>query len=119
MWRNPIKQALLLMRRRRAARRIGVRFTRSIGWKTPAQLRVGGELKSVRAPREPGTDLAFLDIFIDDCYGLRRAKGPLEHIVDIGAHSGFFALHAKMLHPKAAVHAYEPNPALASYIEHQ
>lgn len=119
IWRNPFRQALLLLRRRQAARRIGVPFTRSIHWKTPPHVLIHGALKDISAPSEPGTDLAFLDILIDDCYGLRRAERPVERIVDIGGHSGFFSLHAKMLYPAASVHAYEPNPTMASYIERQ
>jgi len=119
IWRNPFKQALLLMRRRRAARRIGVRFTRSRDWSLPTRLLVGGNPLSVSAPDEPGTRLAFLDILIDDCYGLSQARKPIQRIIDIGAHSGFFSLHAKMLFPDAVVHAYEPNPALAPFIENQ
>ncbi|HLX62132.1 MAG TPA: FkbM family methyltransferase [Planctomycetota bacterium] len=94
-------------------------LTRTRDWKLPAQLRVRGAMAPILAPDEPGTALAFLDILIDDCYGLRGLRRRVERIVDIGAHAGFFSLHAKMLFPSATVHAYEPNPALAPYLSQQ
>ena len=116
---NPLKQALTLLRRRYHARRIGVNFKRCQGWKAPSSIRIDGRMRPILAPNEPGSDFAFLDIFIDDCYGIRRVNPPIERIIDIGGHSGFFSLHAKMLYPKAAVHSYEPNPAMSQYIDYQ
>lgn len=70
-------------------------------------------------PSDQGTRIACKDIFLDDVYGLRRLKRTPRTIVDIGGHAGLFALCARILFPEAIIHAYEPNPEMQPYLDHQ
>jgi FkbM family methyltransferase len=70
-------------------------------------------------PKENGVRVAFVDILLDDCYGLRRLENPPDRIVDIGAHVGLFGLAARVQFPHAQVDAYEPNPHLERYLKVQ
>ena len=54
---------------------------------------------------------------MDDCYGLRvHSRCQISSVLDVGACVGFFALAARDAFPNAAIHAYEPNPAVLSYL---
>jgi len=75
-------------------------------------MRFQGGWFDLSTPNDQGSKIAFLDIFIADVYGLRKHRPSIQTIVDVGAHVGFFSLHAKMVHPTATIHAYEPNPSL-------
>jgi FkbM family methyltransferase len=63
---------------------------------------------------------AFLDIFIDDEYKLKKISKltAINKIVDVGGHCGFFSLYVKLLFPDAIVHCYEPNLELHDFIIH-
>jgi FkbM family methyltransferase len=70
-------------------------------------------------PQEIGCSTAFIDIFLDDCYGLETFYGDITHVLDIGSHAGLFSLAAKKQWPGATIHAYEPNPDMAEWITQQ
>ena len=105
--------------RRRRARQFGIPYTRDRNWKTPQYLKVGKELIKLALPDDAGTAIAFKDIFVSDVYGLEALSLPPKTIIDIGAHAGIFSLAARLHFPKAIIHAYEPNPGLWTYLDHQ
>jgi FkbM family methyltransferase len=108
----------LLVRRSRA-RRLGVRFQCSADFQLPVKLRLAGQWHNLSLPNETGVRVAFIDIMLDDCYGLRKLRHPAPTIVDIGAHVGLFCTAARNVHPQAAIHAYEPNPRLEEHLKVQ
>ena len=61
---------------------------------------------------------AFIDLLIDDCYGIQKLKTKgevIESILDIGANVGLFGLSARIAYPKSRIHCYEPNSNLESF----
>jgi FkbM family methyltransferase len=107
----------LLVRKRRA-RELGVSFQRSASFELPERIWLAGQWWPLSVPEENGVRVAFVDILLDDCYGLRRLESP-GSIVDIGAHVGLFGLAVRRLFPHAQLHAYEPNPRLEQYLKVQ
>jgi FkbM family methyltransferase len=105
--------------RRRRARQFVIPYTRDRNWKTPQYLKVGAELKELALPDDAGTAIAFKDIFLSDVYGLEALREPPKKIIDIGAHAGLFGLASRLHFPNAVIHAYEPNPSLWPYLDHQ
>lgn len=119
---TPIKRLRMLWQRRHAARRLGVKFDRAATFELPETMRLNGKDVPLRLPREHGIKIAFVDLLLDDCYGLRqlvRRRQSIARIVDIGANVGLFGLAARSVFPDAEIHAYEPNPALKEMLAHQ
>jgi len=108
-----------LLRRRYRARRLGIEFRRGASWVLPAKMFVNGRRWDISAPDDRGTEGAFLNIFLDDCYGIESIGHPVRTVLDIGAHAGFFSMHARNTYPDAVIHAYEPNPNMKEFLEHQ
>jgi FkbM family methyltransferase len=108
-----------LLRRRYRARRLDIEFRRGASWVLPSEMFVNGRRWAISAPNDNGTKMAFLDIFLDDCYGIESIGHPVRTVLDIGAHAGFFSMHARNTYPDAIIHAYEPNPNMKEFLEHQ
>lgn len=85
----------------------------------PRALLLRGRRIALALPDEKGVRDAFLEVVLEDGYGLRRARGPLRSVLDIGANVGLFGLAVYDFYPNALVHAYEPNPALEPYLAAQ
>lgn len=105
--------------RRQRAKEFGVSFFRGPSFTTPDSIVVGERRIPLRFPREKGIKYSFMDIFLDDVYGMRDVKVPFSRILDIGANVGFFSLYARSLFPGSVIHAYEPNVVLAPFLTHQ
>jgi FkbM family methyltransferase len=73
----------------------------------------------VSFPDEPGVRRAFIEIVLDDAYGVGRRPAPISTVLDVGAHVGLFCLAAHKIHPSATIHAYEPNVALEPHLRVQ
>ena len=110
--------ARLFLRRARA-HTLGVRFRRAAGFHLPEGIQLAGQWRPLSLPDESGVRVAFVDLLLDDCYGLRRVKSTPRTIVDVGAHVGLFGVAARVLFPHAQIHAYEPNPHLEDYLKVQ
>lgn len=123
MANNIFKRALLLYKRNKTARKFGLVFKRAASWKLPANIQYKDQQFVIYGDdtKDSGTRDAFLDIFIDDAYNIQTIKNKIDlnSIVDVGGHSGLFSLYAKLLNPSSVVHCYEPNPALAIYVQQQ
>lgn len=115
-----VRRLYNLVCRRLRARRLGFHFGRGATWELPSHLFLNGTFVEITAPRDNGTKVAFMDIILDDCYGLERAcrRMKIQTVLDIGAHAGLFSLHARNYCPTATIHAYEPNPAMSDYLTH-
>src|SRR5262249_11153473 len=73
------------------------------------RIKVGGVWHPLSLPIENGVCVAFTDLLLDDCYGLRSLQTTPRTIVDIGAHVGLFGLAARALFPHAEIQGYEPH----------
>jgi len=105
--------------RRRAASELGFSFRRSREFAPPSRIRLKGTEQELHLPSDHGTRVAFLDILLDDCYGLRDLPDDVAFVVDIGAHAGLFSLAARLRFPSAEIHSYEPNPEMLPFLQRQ
>lgn len=95
----------------------GVTFFRS------SDLRIGrvkiGQ-KRIKLSIPPGEEdvmkYEFINIFYNDCYGLKAIEGKVSNILDIGGNMGYFALAARSHFPDARIHSYEPNPSIQEHL---
>lgn len=104
MWRN--------------ARRFKIPFYGCARFRLPAEVRIGQKTVTLSLPTDSGMKNDFIAIFVQDVYGLAAIRAPIFSVLDVGANVGLFSLAARHFWPRAAVHAYEPNSELASYIDH-
>lgn len=119
-----LDRILAFGRRHIAARTLGVPYSRAADFALPAEIRIGDRRVPIYLPQEHGVRVAFVEILLDDCYGLRpltRSKRRIEinRVLDIGANVGLFGLAARLAFPQATIHCYEPNSALEPYLSHQ
>ncbi len=104
------------IRRIANARRYGIRFVRRRTFALPTHIRIGNRRVAISCPAEDGVRTDFLTCFLNDEYGLRRVRGPIRTVLDIGSNVGFFAMSARAHFPDAVVHAYEPNPRILPFL---
>jgi FkbM family methyltransferase len=83
----------------------------------PRRVSLRDSVISLDAPSEPGLSNDYVNIWLDDEYGLRSLASAPSRIVDIGANIGLFSLWASRNYPKAIIHAYEPSESIAAYAE--
>ncbi|MCL1468538.1 FkbM family methyltransferase [Argonema galeatum] len=114
-----LQRVFQLLSRKNRAIRLGIEFPSAGRFKLPDTLLVNGSQKSVILPEETGVKVAFIDVILDDCYGLKNLSKPIHKVLDIGAHVGLFSLAARNMFPQAIIHAYEPNKYLEKYLKNQ
>lgn len=105
----------LLARRWLRARRHGVRFRGMSHTTLPDRIVFGGEPRALRFPDHALQLPDFVNVVLDDDYGVGKVRGPVRSVVDIGANVGLFTLLARERFPAARIHAYEPSPGTAAY----
>lgn len=108
-----------LLRRKIRARRLGIKFDRVANFNLPASAIVCGQPQPLSLPVEKGMDGEFIEVLLDDCYGVEQLPPSLLTILDIGANVGLFGIAARNRFPAAVIHAYEPNPHLEFYLKNQ
>lgn len=118
---NVINRASQLWRRRRAARRLDIQYSRAETFNLPRFIRLNGRDVTIDVPDEPCQRVAFVELLLDDCYRLRELakRAKIKTIIDIGANVGLFGLAARAVFPAAKIHAYEPDPALEPMLASQ
>lgn len=105
--------------RHKNARRLGLSYYRTSSFNLPETININGNSINLNYPDEKGIFIDFLSIFLDDDYGLSEfRKNKISKIIDIGANVGFFSIASRFFFPDAAIHAYEPNLDLESYLAH-
>lgn len=115
-----LKKAYTLFKRRINAKKFHVKFKRSSSWRLPQSLLIDNIEVPLKLMNDTATSTAFIDIFLDDCYGFNYFKRHFENvdkIVDIGANQGLFMLAARMTFPKALIQGYEPNNEIISNLQ--
>jgi FkbM family methyltransferase len=108
-----------LLRRKNRAKKLGFEFSRAANFQLPKSLLLDGDRKIMSLPQETGVEVAFVEILLDDCYGLEKLSQPILKVLDIGANVGLFSIAARNRFPNAVIHAYEPNPNLEKYLQIQ
>lgn len=107
-----------VLSRRRRARQLGFRFRRVRGFEIPNSIRMFGKDVAICVPPQPTMQGCFLEVLMDDSYGLRYLRHKnINSILDIGGNVGFFGLAAREVFSRATIHVYEPNPAVLPYLE--
>jgi FkbM family methyltransferase len=108
------ERAARVFTRRRNAKRFGVDFVRAKSFAVPSTILINGKKLNLNLPKEQGQHTAFVEVMLDDCYGLGKItdRANITTILDIGANVGLFSLAARAFFPKSKIHAYEPNTAL-------
>jgi FkbM family methyltransferase len=101
------------------ARRLGIPYVRDRSWKAPTSICLDRQKVKVLLPHDQGTEIAFKDILLNDCYELESLPKNIASVVDIGAHVGLFSLAARIRFRQAEVHAYEPNPQMLPFLAQQ
>ncbi|GAB4456929.1 MAG: hypothetical protein OHK0029_15730 [Armatimonadaceae bacterium] len=85
----------------------------------PTVYRLQNKTVPIQLPDETCIRQAFIEVVIEDAYGLQSFPKPVKTVLDIGANCGIFALAAREAFPTSTIHSYEPNPALEPYLKHQ
>jgi FkbM family methyltransferase len=85
----------------------------------PERLTLNGRRVRVSLPDEQCIRGTFLEVVLEDVYGLKRAELPVRAVLDVGANVGIFCLAARDAFPDARIHAYEPNADLERYLKVQ
>lgn len=99
-----------------AARKLRLTFTGLSRFPMPSVMTFGFRKISIHAPPEPGLAIDFVELILDDDYGLLEFEVPPKTIVDIGGNIGLFSLWAGLIFPDSRIHCYEPNPRLHEYL---
>jgi FkbM family methyltransferase len=110
-----ISKAPRLVRRYLRARKFGVKFTGTTGFNLPSTLVLGGKPFEMAFPENHETGYDFINLALDDDYGLKSLPFEPRNILDVGANVGMFSMVARHFFPSAVIHAYEPNPRIFPY----
>jgi FkbM family methyltransferase len=114
---NLISRTVLFLKRRVRSRIYGISFR---GTSTPdslAALRISGKVRTVLLPDNSGHWHDFINIFLDDEYGLQKLATAPKTILDLGGNVGLFSLYARDCFGDARIHCYEPNPELIPFLQ--
>jgi FkbM family methyltransferase len=112
-----LNRTLTSLSHRRRWARLGVRKLRSAFFLDA--VRVAGRHIQLAYPEWDlaRTEAECRHLFWDDPYGLAAMPATVATVIDVGANMGFFSLLARHFFPQATIHAYEPNPQMAPFIE--
>jgi FkbM family methyltransferase len=109
---------LILIRRKRRASYLGFNFRRTRDYQVPKRISTS-EVMCYECEDMRGLSHDFIDLFLDDVYGLCSIAFPIRTVLDVGGNVGLFAVIAKNNFPFATVHSYEPNPSPYRLLEKQ
>lgn len=111
-----LHSVLMLYKRWLAAREFGIKFYGSRAMKFPSMIWKKDQSYFLEAPKEKGCASDFINLFLDDEYGLKKIKVPPEIIIDIGANIGLFSVLARYRFPNAKIQAFEPNERIFQFL---
>src|SRR6056297_3627868 len=106
---NTFQRIQLLIRRHRAARNLGVKFFRQRTFDLPECLQLPNGQRLCFPKDQPSITHDFVNIILDDEYGIKRLNSPPSTVLDIGANIGLFTWFASQTWPDAKIFAFEPN----------
>lgn len=115
--RQIIDRLLNLIKRKINAHRYNIKFSRAANFSIPKRIKINDKEIKLYSLYDNSAKTAFVEIFLDDIYGINKIKNEkIKTVLDIGANAGFFSLHCRNIFPFATIHAYEPNPKMAEII---
>lgn len=114
---DQLQRFSLMSKRFINAASMGIWFSGTSSFYLPNQFRVGNRNLTLDAPAERGLAYDFINVLLDDEYGLQKLKQSPRTILDIGANIGLFSLWAAGCFPDATIHAYEPNPRIVPFTQ--
>src|SRR5262245_18616314 len=88
------------------ARSFGVNFFGQSRFVMPHRVKLCNRTVELSLPPEPMLASDFVNLALDDEYGLREADDP-KTIIDVGANVGLFSLLARHYFPDSIIRAYE------------
>lgn len=109
---NSIHRIFIFLKRSFIARKMGVSFKGTTAFSVPKSFKIGSRSFSYDTPHDIGNAHDFINLALDDDYGLGCLSDSPKTILDIGANCGLFSLLATQRFPEAMIHAYEPNPRI-------
>jgi len=109
------KRFMLLLRRFLRAREFGIHFVGTRKFLLPRSIRWRDRSLFISAPEEAGLAWDFINLALDDEYGLREFRDKPKTVIDVGANVGLFSILAAHYFTNAMIHAYEPNPRVLPY----
>ena len=117
-----LQRLKMLLKRRRAAKKLRVPLSRGAWFKMPEEMWFEGRMVPLSAPDDDGVHSGFIQVLLNDDYdmaGVVRSGVKVETVLDVGANAGFFALAARQAFPDARIHHYEVNPSLEPFLAAQ
>jgi FkbM family methyltransferase len=109
-----VHRLFTLFRRILRARKFGVSFMGTTHFRLPEKFKIGDRYFPYQTPGEEGNAHDFINLALDDEYGIESLSETPQTVLDIGANCGLFSLLMTQRFPDAVVHAYEPNPRVYS-----
>jgi FkbM family methyltransferase len=113
---NLISRTILFLKRRVRSRSYGITFRGTSSPESLGTVRIAGKVRTLLLPENPGHWHDFINIFLDDEYGLHGLAVAPKTILDIGGNVGLFSLYARDCFHEAHIHCYEPNPVLIPFL---
>jgi len=110
------QRLLLLIKRMRRARQLGLKFRGTRSFSIPPSARINDRHFTLQFPDDLMAGADIIDVWLDDDYGLEKLKYPINTIVDIGGNVGLFSLMAYRNFPGAKIHVYEPDPVVLPFL---
>ena len=95
-----------------AGLKCGVLFPGTSRFSLPRAVRLCGRSLRLSSPPELMLRSDFINVILDDDYGIRQLRDEPRTILDVGANIGLFSIWARHHFPQADLLAYEPNPAI-------
>ena len=77
---------------------------------------IAGTARSILLPENPWHWHDFINIFIDNEYGLKVISAAPKTILNLGANVGLFSVFARDRFADSLIRCYEPNPALIPFL---
>ena len=96
---------------------LGLYFPGTSHFNLPDYVRSRQANIKLTSPPESSIAYDFINIWLDDEYGLKSFSHSPQTILDVGANIGLFSLWAHQCFPSAKIHAYEPNPQVTEYTQ--
>ncbi|MDX2256934.1 MAG: FkbM family methyltransferase [Pseudanabaenaceae cyanobacterium bins.39] len=112
-----LNRIILILTRFISAASMGVYFSGTNRFQLPKTFLIKNRQINLNAPEESGLAWDFINVLLDDEYGLRKVTPAPRTVLDIGANIGLFSMWAKRCFPSATIHAYEPNPRITPFTQ--
>lgn len=116
-----IRKIQTYFKRKKNAKSLGIDFERTAKFVLPQNVLINNKNIRLNLIDDRSTNTTFVDIFLDDTYGLLYFKkhfNNIKTIIDIGANQGLFTLAARNIFPSSIIHSYEPNQAIIKNLAH-